>query len=146
VHLVALLAPFQEQKAHEAWLANMRLQLKMEQSNLNPCVRYNGRRQIEERLMHKEEYEGFRDMLEGTRELLDELRTEMAENRAAPKLLGVLELNEALIQTIVGTITSTMTAFVASFAQGVVTDISESSGFVPTSEPTMSPTYAPTTI
>merc|ERR1711997_334284 len=74
-----------------------------------------------------------------TRALLEALPTEMIANRAAPKLLGVLTLNETLIQAIIGAIATAGTAFVSSFLNGLVTAIGENSGLLPTMEPTMQP-------
>jgi len=136
VHLHALLAPFQEQKAHEKWVEKMQLSLEIEEANLYACVADTGRKE-------DQEYANQAKAIKNTRALLSSLKTEMAENRASPKLLGIIPLNEALIQTIIGTITTSMTVFASSFATGILADISESSGFTPTSEPTMSPTYEP---
>ena len=137
VHLLALLKPFQEQKAHEAWVERMSLSLRIEEANLYSCVADTGR-------IKDEDYKEQAEAIQHTRELLSELKTEMVENRASPKLLGIVPLNEALIQTIIGTITTSMTVFASSFVSGLLEDISESSGFTPTTEPTMSPTDDPT--
>ena len=137
VHLLALLKPFQEQKAHEAWVEKMSLCLEIEEANMYTCVAKKERQE-------NSDYKDQALAIKNTRSLLKSLKTEMAENRASPKLLGILPLNEALIQTIIGTITTSMTVFASSFATGILTDISEASGFTPTAEPTMSPTYDPT--
>ena len=76
------------------------------------------------------------DLPKNTRALLSDLKTEMAENRASPKLLGLVPLNEQMIQTIIGAISTAMTVFGSSFFKGVLSDISEGSTFSPTSEPT----------
>lgn len=126
VHLFALLKPFQEQKAHEAWVEKMSLWLRIEEANL---YRVACTDETKERKCEKEA-----KAIQNTRELLTELKTEMAENRAAPKLLGVVPLNESLIQTIITAIGTAMTAFASSFFTGVLSDITGTES--PTPEPT----------
>jgi len=82
------------------------------------------------------------DAMSKTRTLLDQMRTEMSANRSAPKLLGVLELNEAFIQTIIASISTAVTGFVFAFVSGVMTDIQV--GTIDTYEPTYAPTMEPT--
>jgi len=47
----------------------------------------------------------------------------MSATRSAPELLGVLVLNETLIETIISSITTALTGFVFAFVSGVMTDI-----------------------
>jgi len=124
VHLFSLLRPYQEQKAHEKWVKNMAMRLQMEEANMFTLI-------AEETDDENQDLDckAVSDSLWKTRVFLDTLRIEMSAKRAAPKLLGVLELNENLIKTIMGFITSSFTAFVASFAMGIMTEIGEESGF-----------------
>ena len=140
VHLFALLKPYQEQKAHEAWVEKVSLLLQIEEANMHTLVAVNNLSQQDQ----DKDYVAQATAIANTRSLLDSLKQEMVENRTAPKLLGVLTLNEALIQSIIGAITTALTAFFSSFFTGLLTDIGESSGFIPTEEPTMIPTFATT--
>merc|ERR1712083_1095053 len=73
--------------------------------------------------------EAERERLSSLRELMSSMKQEMSENRAAPKLLGVLELNETLIDTIIATVSTALTAMVCSYFTGLMTEIGENSGF-----------------
>jgi len=146
VHLVSLLMPYQEQKAHEAWTERLSLSLQIEEANLHSYVadrNLSAATSERDTALYKD-FQTQTTAIENTRSLLESLKAEMAENRTAPKLLGVLTLNETLIQTLIGTVTTALTAFLSSFFTGILTDIGESSGFLPTEQPTFAPTMAPT--
>lgn len=168
-HLGALLKPYQVQKAHEQWVDHISMMLQMEEANVLQWEAkkkfqenmYSNRAATKERKQSVEPmdavwaalepdpmtdaYQAEAARLASIRELLGRMKEEMSMNRAAPKLMGVLELNETLIGSIMASITATLTAFVSTFFQGLMTDIADSSGFgSSTYEPTYEPTWEPT--
>ena len=142
-HLYALLLPYQEQKAHEAWAERTSRLLRIEEANMHNLA-----------VKQENEWNEFTVQaaaIANTRSLLECMKTEMAANRKAPKLLGVLTLDETLIQTIIAAITTSGTAFFSSFFTGILNEIVEASTettmsptLEPTAEPTMFPTRDPT--
>merc|ERR1719189_1948926 len=133
IHLSALLRPYQVQKSHESWAENVAKQLQIEEAYRWELV---GQGKLD-----TDEGEAAASRIQSTRELLSSMKQEMSENRAAPKLLGVLELNEALIDALIGTITTSGLTLCCCFFNGLMTDIGERSGFYPTAEPTFAPTW-----
>jgi len=143
VHLNALLKPYHVQKSHEAWLENVSMQLQIEQSyRWELKTKQKGGFKLTQEDMW--ELEAEKERLSSLRELISSMKQEMSENRAAPKLLGVLELNETLIESIIAAITTALTSLVCAFFTGLMTEIGENSGIYPTEEPTYAPTWEPT--
>merc|ERR1740123_2788035 len=90
VHLNALLKPYHVQKSHEAWLENVAMQLQIEQSyRWELKTKQKGGFKLTQEDMW--ELEAEKERLSSLRELISSMKQEMSENRAAPKLLGVLE-------------------------------------------------------
>merc|ERR1712130_291517 len=149
-HLHALLRPYAVQITHESWLEVMARKMKTEEANI---AAMRSRASEPDRDPDSKDNQAMcnylmvqADALSKTRTLLDQMRTEMSANRSAPKLLGVLVLNETLIETIIASITTAITGFAFAFVSGVMTDIQEGTGFMETTyEPTTTwePTYAP---
>jgi len=149
-HLNALLKPYHVQKGHEAWLENVSMQLQIEQSyRWELTTKQKGVEKLTQEDMWKLEMQGQcadweEKRLSSLRELISSMKQEMSENRAAPKLLGVLELNETLIESIIAAITTALTSLICAFFTGLMTEIGENSGIYPTEEPTYAPTWEPT--
>merc|ERR1719385_149096 len=99
-HLFALLLPYQEQKAHEAWAEKRSRLLQIEEANMHKLA---AEKSVE---AERQKFTAQASAIANTRSLLDGMKTEMAANRHAPKLLGVLTLDETLIQTIIAAITT----------------------------------------
>ena len=93
-------------------------------------------------------YKARAETMAKTRTVLENMRLDMSVRRRAPKLLGVLELNETLIESIRASIVTALTGFVFAFISGVMSDvqttIGEASGFHPTGGPTFEPAWVPT--
>merc|ERR1712130_242358 len=114
-HLHALLRPYAVQITHESWLEVMARKMKTEEANI---AAMRSRASEPDRDPDSKDNQAMcnylmvqADALSKTRTLLDQMRTEMSANRSAPKLLGVLVLNETLIETIIASITTAITGF-----------------------------------
>lgn len=133
-HLYALLRPYAVQKNHEAWLEKVAMKMETEEANI---AAMNARRNEPDREANPNGYDDDKMFayfkaqsasMAKMRTVLEKMRKEMSEHRRAPKLLGVLVLNENLIQSIIAFITTAVTGFVVAFISGVMGDIQDSSG------------------
>merc|ERR1712083_384558 len=138
-HLYALLSPYQVQEAHEAWLEKTCMKMENELAHRWEIVakRDDDGTQLEDRTMNDLEAEERR--ISSLIKVMLKMKEEMSANRAAPKLLGLLELNETLIDSIIASISTALTSLVLCFFIGLMTELGENSGIYPTSEPTSAP-------
>merc|ERR1719361_1193572 len=137
-HLHALLRPYAVQIKHEAWLENIAMKMETEEANIAAMTARRSeplRDPAEDGIDDAKMYTYWKNQaasLAKIRTVLEKMRSEMSGNRSAPKLLGVLVLNDNLIQSIIASISTALTGFVFAFVSGVMTDIQESSVYIPT--------------
>merc|ERR1711892_1089817 len=78
------------------------------------------------------ELEVEKERISSLMELMSNMKEEMSANRAAPKLLGLLELNEDCINGIIAAISTAVSGLIVCFFTGLMTELGEKSGIYPT--------------